>query len=443
MTGSGSADTLIAHGVVLPSAGEAEPIWDGFVAVKDGTVSALGAMSDLPADLRAADVLDARGGVVMPGLINTHTHLAMTVFRGLADDLPLMTWLQDHIFPAEAAHVNGELVYWGAKLACAEMLLSGTTGLADGYFYEDQAALAVEEAGLRAVLGQGVLDFPAPGSPDPTRNLDVAEEFIRRWRDASPRIQPSVFCHSPYTCSPETLTRGKDLARRTGTLFQIHVAETRDEVERIKAERGRSPVRYLDDLGILDESTLAVHGVHIDDADIDILAERRTPMAICVESNMKLASGAAPVSRLLERGVRVSLGTDGAASNNDLNMFGEMRSLALLHKVRGLDPTVLPAGRVLSLAVSGGADALGWSETVGRLAPGCRADLIVLQPDQAHFHPLYHPASHVVYAAAGGEVSAVLVDGRALVRDGRLLTLDLEEVLARTREIAARILGGE
>ncbi|MBU2550152.1 MAG: amidohydrolase [Proteobacteria bacterium] len=434
-------DLLIINACLVTQEPDRGPIPRGFVAVQDGVLAALGSMSDLDPEHGAAKSIDARGGLVMPGLVNTHIHGAMTLFRGLADDLPLMVWLNEHIFPAEAAHVNEELVYWGTKLACAEMLLSGTTGFADGYFLEDQAARAAQEAGLRCVMGQGVIDFPAPGVPDPGKNLKTAREFLEKWRGVSPLIQPSVFCHSPYTCSKETLIGGKELAREFGTIFQIHVSETREEVEQVRSDRGLTPVRYLDDLGLLDESTLAVHCVWVDDEEIDILARRRTPAVVCVESHMKLASGSAPVVRMLARGVNVAMGTDGPASNNNLNMFGEAGTLARLTKVREMDPTALPAARALYLAGPAGAAALGWRDVTGMLKPGLRADLIVLDLSPPHLTPLYRPRSHLVYASNGHEIRTVLVDGRVVVEDGRLIAFDLRETLARVREIADGIRG--
>lgn len=435
----GEMDLLIINGLVLTQEPGAGPRTDSFVAIRDGVVAEVGDMSDPGRPRLAGRVIDAQEGLVMPGLINTHVHAAMSVFRGLADDLPLMTWLNEHIFPAEAAHVNGDLVYWGTKLAVAEMLLSGTTGLADGYFFENQAARAVVDTGIRAVLGQGVLDFPAPGVPDPAQNLAVARDFIDRWQGVSSLVQPSVFCHSPYTCSAETLKRGRALAREKGVIFQIHVAETAAEVAQVSAEHGLRPVAYLDSLGLLDEQTLAVHCVHVDDREMDILAQRRTPVAVCVESQMKLASGVAPVPQLLARGVRLSLGTDGPASNNDLNMFGEMRSLALLFKVTERDPTVLPAATVLQAAGPGGAAALGWGGRVGTLIPGSRADLVVMRSGEPNLFPLYRPYSHLVYAATGREVRTVLVDGRVLVDEGRVVSFDVEETMFRVRELAAGI----
>ena len=432
-------DLLVYNGSILTMDGDAGPIRGGWIAVRRGAIEAVGGPESRPDPKDAVEALNADGGLVMPGLVNGHVHAAMTLFRGLADDLPLMTWLNEHIFPAEAAHVKPELVYWGALLACAEMLRSGTTTLADGYFLEDHALRAFREAGLRAVAGQGVIDFPAPGVPDPSDNIKAAERFVDVWRGEPGLVAPSVFCHSPYTCSAETLTRAKDLARRKNVLFQIHVSETAFEVERSLTDHGLRPVEYLDGLGVLDEATLVVHGVHLSEAEIEILARRRTPVCSCPESNMKLASGLAPLPELLEAGVRLALGTDGPAGNNDLNMFGEMRSAALVYKAQRLDPTVLPARTLLDLAGRSGAQALGLPGPLGILAPGFRADLIVLNFDGPRLHPLYNPYSHLVYAAEGREVRTAIIDGRIVLRDGRVLTFDEERVKARVREIAQSI----
>jgi 5-methylthioadenosine/S-adenosylhomocysteine deaminase len=431
-------DILIRDALVLTLENGAQPIDRGFVAVQGGWIHSVGSMADLPPDLEAGRVIDGRVRMVLPGLVNAHVHGAMTLFRGLADDLPLMTWLNDYIFPAEAAHVSDDLVYWGTLLAAAEMLLCGATAVVDGYFLEDAAARAYRDAGLRTVAGQGVIDFPAPGVPDPADNVAAAARFIDRWQ-GDPLVRPSVFCHAPYTCSARTLTQAKAMAREKGALFQIHVAETAAEVEKLVAEKGLRPVEYLDSLGILDEETLAVHAVHVTDEEIDRLARTGTRVVTCPESNMKLASGMAPVAAMTARGVQVALGTDGPASNNNLNIFAEMRSLALAAKAFGKDPTLLPAGQVLGLAISGGAAALGLTGQIGRIAPGCLADLILVDACPPNLKPMYHPVSHLVYAASGREVRTVLVGGRVVVDEGRPTTIDLKETMARARAIAARI----
>jgi 5-methylthioadenosine/S-adenosylhomocysteine deaminase len=431
-------DLLLANGLVVTLQPDQQPISNGFVAVSDGAVAAVGSMSELKGR-NASRMLDVGGNLIMPGLVNTHCHMPMTVFRGMADDLPLDKWLNEHMFPAESKYVDEDLVYWGSLLACAEMLLSGTTTVADGYFFEHHAARAVKDAGMRAVLAQGVLDFPVPGVHDPAGNIDAARAFIEQWQNESPLIRPSVFCHSPYTCSAETLTKGKDLARQYDVLFQIHVSETAQEVDQSLQEKGKRPVHYLDELGILDSSTLVVHGTNLDESEIDVLAERGAPVAVCVESNMKLASGMVKAVEMLKRGVTLGLGTDGAASNNNLNLFGEIRHLALAAKAYTLDPTVIPAHTIMTLAGPGGAKAIGLENSTGVITPGARADIIELEIRQPHLQPLYNPVSHLAYAASGREVKTVLVDGEVVVENGRITTFDVASAMAHVRKIAGNI----
>jgi len=425
----------------VPDSAEAGIIEDGIVGVRKGRIAELGPRDPAARLPAAAETIDATGKILMPGLVNTHTHLPMALFRGLADDLPLHTWLNEHIFPAEALHVDPESVRLGAMLACAELLLSGTTTCCDGYFLESFVAEAAADAGLRAVLGQGVIDFPAPGVPDPARNVSVAEDFLEQWGKVHARIHPSVFCHAPYTCSEKTLTYAKEAARRRGALFQIHVAETRSEVEQMRADHGLSPVAYLDRLGILDEDTLVVHGVWVDEEDIRILAETGCPVSHNPQSNMKLASGIAPVPKMLDAGICVGLGTDGCASNNDLDLFSEMDTTAKLHKVSTLDPTVLGADQVLKMATIDGAKALGLGAEVGSIEIGKRADLVVVDTDAPHLMPMYRAVSHLVYAARGSDVKDVMIDGRFVVRDRRLLTVDLKDLLDRVSARCRRIGG--
>ncbi|SMC18764.1 5-methylthioadenosine/S-adenosylhomocysteine deaminase [Desulfacinum hydrothermale DSM 13146] len=411
----------------------------GAVAVDGGTVVAAGSQRDLEARYRARETLPMSGHLVMPGLINTHVHAAMTLFRGIGDDLPLKTWLQEVIFPAEARHADDAFVELGTVLACAEMILGGTTTFCDGYFFEEAAARAAARAGIRAVLGQGVLDFPSPDLKDPSRARQRVEAFLDAARSWPPRLRPSLFCHAPYTCGPETLQWVKDLCRRQGLLFQIHVSETQWEVEEIETRYGRRPVFHLDHLGLLDPMTLCAHGVWLDPDEIALLAERGACLSHNVESNLKLASGVAPVPALIQVGVPVGLGTDGCASNNDLDLFSEMALTAKLHKATANDPTVCPARQVLRMATLDGARALGLSHAVGSLEPGKRADLIALRIDRPHLTPLYDPVSHIVYAARSSDVNHVWVDGRRVVQDGRLLTLDVPQLLCEAESVAVTV----
>jgi len=435
-------DCIITNGTVVTVNSNHDVLATGTVCIADGTIRQVlpgGPANSLP---DAGTVLDAGGGIIMPGLVNTHTHLPMTLFRGLADDLPLMTWLSEHIFPAEARHIDPDTVRTGTLLACAEMLLSGTTTCCDGYFYEDHVAKAVRDTGMRAVLGQGIIDFPAPGVPDPSRNVETAVEFVRRWNGASARILPSLFCHSPYTCSPDTIKAAKEKAREAGCLFQIHAAETHAECLQIREKFGTSPIQALDAMGVLDQDTLLVHAIWIDERDIETIAARKSKVTVATQSEMKLASGIAPIARLLEAGVTVGLGTDGSASNNSMDMFCEMDMTAKLHKVHNLDPTVLAASCALALCTIDGARSIGLSELTGSLEVGKRADVIVLDTAKPRLTPLYNPVSHIVYAACGADVRHVLIDGQVLVRDRELISMDLRDILEKGAAAGRRIAGG-
>jgi 5-methylthioadenosine/S-adenosylhomocysteine deaminase len=363
----------------------------------------------------------------------------MILFRGLADDLPLATWLNDYIFNAEGRWLNPENVYTATLLSCAEMVLSGTTTFCDGYFFEDAVAAAVQEFGMRAILGQGIVDFPAPGVPDPEKNIAEAERFIQGWEGKTPLVTPSLFCHSPYTCSEKTLKKARRVADETGTLFQIHVAETQSEVAQIREKHGASPVQYLDSIGTLNSKTLVVHAIWVDDSDIACMAERNVGISVTTESEMKLASGVAPVPAFLKRGIAVGLGTDGCASNNNVDMFQEMDFVAKLHKVKLIDPTLLNARQVLTLATRGSAEAIGLGSHVGSLEVGKKADLIIIDTHKPHLTPLYDPASHLVYAASGGDVRDVIIDGRVLVKDRSLLTIEVEPVIEAVERLARQI----
>ena len=417
-------DIYIYNGTLLTMADGLPLIENGFVHVKQGRIADCGSAATDTADNpvpEGARQIDACGGIIMPGLVNAHTHAPMSMFRGLADDLPLDVWLNEHIFPAEARDINPESVARWTTHSCREMLAGGVTTFCDGYFLEKDAAKAMAKTGIRAVAGQGVVDFPAPGVPDPSNNIDHAWDFIENAGDLSPRVTPSLFCHSPYTCSKQTLVAGKDLARDTGVLFQIHAAEIRAEPGLIKENTGLSVIAYLDSLGILDPETLLVHCVWIDKTDIDIIARRGCAVIHCPESNMKLASGVAPVPDLLAAGITMGLGTDGCASNNDLDMFSEMDTAAKLHKVVRLDPCVMDARTCLKMATIDGAKALGLGEVTGSIRPGKAADIIVVDTSGLHMTPMHDPYSGLVYAARASDISWVMVDGTIRVEKGRLV----------------------
>ncbi len=432
--------TLISNAILIDPALPPRVEDPGWVLLHGERIHSVGAGVPPRGVVEQADCrVNAHRGILLPGLVNAHTHAAMTLFRGLADDLPLMEWLEGVIFPVEAKAVEEESVYWGTLLACAEMIRSGTTSFANAYFYEDSALAAVKESGMRAVLAQGVLDFPAPDCQDPSVAVERAIAFINGCWNEDP-IRCAIFCHSPYTCSPETLVRAKEVSRVHHVPFFIHVSETRWEVEEIRRRFGNTPVRHLKGLGLLDHGSVLIHGVWMDEDEIRILADRGGAVVTCTESNMKLASGIAPLPRFLSYGLRVGLGTDGPASNNDLDMFGEMDLTAKLHKVKGADPTIVDASTVLNLATQGGALALGW-EDVGLLEPGYKADLILLKKDSPHLRPLYNPVSQVVYAATGADVDTVWIGGRLVMEGRRLLTLDLDEIIRNIQLFGSKIRG--
>jgi len=428
------ADLLIHNALVLTLEPGAPPLTEGYVAIRGRRLAAVGRAPhsrDLP---RAREVLNVQGSLVLPGLVNTHCHAPMVWFRGLADDLPLHQWLTEAIFPAESGWLTPERVYLGALLAAAEMIRGGITTVADGYFYAGEVRRALAAAGLRGVAAQGVLDFPVPGVPDPQDNLKVAAAFLNSGADlAAEGISSAVFCHAVYTCGPETLRQAKDLTRERGTRFFIHLAETREEVCEVQRRTGLTPAAYLESLGVLDEGTVAVHAAWLTPAEQCLLARRGVKVSHCPESNLKLAAGVAPIPELLAAGVTVGLGTDGAASNNNLDLWGEMSLAARLHKVWSQDPTVLPAARAVALATREGARVLGLEDAIGTLTPGKEADLIVVDLDQPHLTPLYDPYSHLVYAARAADVRHVMVRGRWLLFNGQLTTLDWPEIAGKIR----------
>ncbi|MFH1490521.1 MAG: amidohydrolase [Pseudomonadota bacterium] len=432
-------DVVIAGGLLVPMVENQKPIDHAGVEIKGDRIIAIKESSGLSPYPEETEIIDARDGIIMPGLINGHTHTAMTIFRGFADDLPLKQWLFEKIFPAEAAHLNLETVYWGTLLGCLEMIASGTTTIADGYFFQDATVRAVHESGLRGLVAQGVIDFPAPGVPDPRDNLRAGRDFIEKWRHFSDLIRPGLFCHSPLTCSDKTLQGGMEISREFGVPLQTHLSETADEVHEIMKKTGRRPLHYLDSLGLANEDLIAVHAVHLDDEELDLLSERRVRMVCVPESNMKLASGVARVPEMVKRGLTVGIGTDGCASNNNLDLFQEMDSAAKVHKVMDMDPVSMGAETVLKMASSWGAKILGLENEIGTLEVGKKADIIVLDMKSPHLVPLYNPFSTLVYSAVGSDVKDVLVNGRILMKDRVFRVLDPEEIMAKVLEIGRKI----
>jgi len=431
-----TADLLITNGIVMTMDPADRIIENGAVAVVGDTITAVGPAGAVGAT-PANETIDARGGIIMPGLVNTHTHAAMTLFRGLADDLPLMDWLNDHIFPAEAL-LNPEKVHAGTLLGCAEMLLSGTTCFCDMYLFEDAVARAACTAGMRAVVGEVLYDFPSPNYGPIEKGFDYTRNLIEAWRD-DPLVTIAVEPHSPYLCAPELLVEAAGIARDHRVPLVIHLSETRNEVNDLRKRYGLTPVGHLANLDVLDANLLACHCVVLSDEDMDLLAAHDVKVSHNPESNMKLASGVSPVAELIARGVCTGLGTDGCSSNNNLDLFTEMDMAAKLHKASRLDPTVMNAATVLRMATIDGARALGLAAVTGSLEVSKKADIILIDTGKPHLTPMYHPVSHLVYAVGGSDVSTTIVNGRVLMQDRRLLTMDLEKVMADARQIAAEI----
>ena len=429
-------DLLITDCVLLPHPGKDTLISPAFIAISGTHIDRIGPMAECPTIVTGTRI-DGQGQLAMPGLVNGHCHAPMTLFRGMADDLALTTWLHAHIFPAEAKYVNPEMVYWCARLAAAEMLLGGITTVADGYFLENEVARAFAETGMRCVAAQGVIDFPAPGVADPAQNIKAAQCFLEQWQGRDPLVTPAVFAHSPYTCANQTLHRAKELTRKYQVPLFIHVAETKDEIDQITHPLATTPIRHLEALGLLDRDTVCVHCVWADDKDLDILAQRQAGVVVCPQSNLKLASGRAPLLAMLERQIRVGLGTDGAASNNSLDMFREMDMAAKIQKISPCNPVAVPAGRILAMATSGGAEALGLSAGHGQLAPGSPADLILIDQQQAHLQP-FHSPNLLVYSAGAADVRTVIVNGQIVIQNRECLTLDLQDTMDRVRRLVVR-----
>jgi 5-methylthioadenosine/S-adenosylhomocysteine deaminase len=433
------ADLLLTNGTILTLTPGSKPISGGALAIVDGRIVAVGTKAQVEIFFGAAKTIDARGGLIMPGLVNAHTHAAMTCFRGIADDLPLMEWLTRYIFPAESKTDGGQ-VYWSTLLACAEMIRSGTTTFCDMYLFEGRVAQAARDAGMRALVGEVLYDFPSPNYGPPEKGLEYTEALINQWRGDS-LIHIAVEPHALYTCSHDLLRRCRDLAGRYGVPMIIHLAESKGELEEVLKKYGKTPVNYMENLGLLSPSLTACHCVWLTEAEMDLLAHRGVRVVHNPESNMKLASGVAPIPELLARGVAVGLGTDGCASNNNLDLFQEMDSAAKLHKVHRLDPTVMPSNVVLEMATLGGAKVLGLEQEIGSLEVGKKADIIILDLHRPHLQPIYNIVSHLVYSATGADVRDVIIDGKMIMQDRKLLTIDEEMVLEKAQEWQNKIVG--
>lgn len=432
--------TIIGNAMVLTMDSEFRFFENGAVVVEDDKIADVGNQDDIFKKYNQTDhkFINARGKLIMPGLINAHTHIPMTIFRGYADDLALHEWLYDYIFPVESKFATAENVRTGSELAVAEMIRCGTTTFNDMYYFADVIAEVCDKSGMRAFISEAVICFPAPNSPTPKNGLENGEFLMNKW-NAHPRITLTAASHSPYSCSGEYIYLAKELADKFNVPFNIHLAETKKEFDDSIKEHGMTPVEYLDDLGVLGENTIAAHGVHLTEKDIETLSNRGVSVVHNPECNMKLASGVAPVSKLLQAGVKIALGTDGVASNNNMDLFEEMNTTAILHKLSEQNPTVMNAQTVVELCTIRGAEVLGVKDQIGSLQKGKKADVIIIDLEQPHALPVYNIYSLIVYSLQGRDVESVMINGEWVMQQRQLTHINEEKVFENTRRIARSI----
>ncbi len=425
-----TVDYIICGEYILTMNKKLDMIHRGAVAIKDARIIDLGTADELLEKYTAGRIMEGEGRVVLPGLVNTHTHAAMVYFRGLADDLPLKQWLEGHIWPAETRWLSPGFVFDAVELACLEMLKGGVTTYCDMYFFGDSTARATKEMGMRAVVGVGIVDFPTVSAKTADEYLANAERFIHDWK-GDEMITPCVAPHSIYTCGPETLKKAKALADTYRVPLQTHLAETEWEVGEIVRRYGKRPVEYLEEIGFFGETVIAAHCIMVKDNEIEILSRRKVGVSHCMESNLKLASGFAPVATMVMEGVKVTFGTDGAASNNDLNIFSEMSTTAKVHKTVANDPSVLDARTILVMATRWGAEVLGLGDSLGSIEKGKLADMITVNLRKPHLVPLYDIYSHLVYSAMASDVETVMVNGKIIVDQGRHTSTEEDRILSK------------
>ncbi|MDN5301316.1 MAG: 5-methylthioadenosine/S-adenosylhomocysteine deaminase [Thermoanaerobacteraceae bacterium] len=420
---------LIKNATLLSMGDKEEPVENVEVAIEKDKIKYIG---EVPEDFYAEKVIDARESLVMPGLIDGHTHIAMSLFRNYADDLPLMEWLKTRIWLLEEK-LTAQDVYWGSMLGVAELIRSGVTCFSDMYFFMEETAKAVEEAGIRAVLARGLVG----GDNDDGRRFEETRKLYKSWHNgAGGRIKVMVGPHAPYTCSPGYLRKVVELARELNVGIHIHIAESADEVEESLKNYGKSPVRHIYDLGLFDIPTVAAHCVHLSDEDIEILAENKVSVVNNPTSNLKLASGFAPVEKMIKKGINVALGTDGPSSNNNLNMFEEMNLAAIINKSVNHDATSIPAITAIKMATVNGAKALGLEKEIASIEVGKKADLIIIDTQKPHFYPRHNIISALAYSAQASDVKTVIVDGKIVMEDYEIKTIDTERIMFEAEKAA-------
>lgn len=434
---------LLKHGTIVTMNDDYDVIQDGAIVIREHEIIAIGATLDIESGYSADTVVDCNGHYILPGLINAHTHVPMTLLRGLADDLRLDVWLLGYVMPVEREFVSPDFVRLGTTLACAEMIRGGVTAFSDMYYFESDIATATVEAGMRAMLCESILKFPVPDAPTFEDSLIYARDFMAKWQGHE-LITATLAPHAPYSTTEEILQRSRDLAKEFDVPLMIHIAETRREVDDHLAQFDKTVVPWVKDVGLFEVPTIAAHCVHLDEHEVRMMRKHGVSVAHCPSANLKLASGIAPISQMIELGVNVAIGTDGPASNNDLDLFEEMRLAALLAKVTPTNPVAVPARQALTMATRNGAQALGLADKVGSLEVGKYADVIVVDASPAHNMPQFHVSednvySRLVYASKASDVRDTIVHGRFLMRDRELMTVDLDAVVAEAQTYAERV----
>lgn len=431
-------DLMISGGKTLLMDNSNRCLENACIAIHATDIIEIGTKEELCPKYNAKKVINAEGSLVMPGFVNCHTHAAMTCFRGIADDLELMDWLNNYIFPAEAKNVNENLAYWGSLLAAAEMIKSGTTTFCDMYIFEDETARAAKEAGMRCLVGEVLFDFPSPSCKTPGEGLAYTRRLAEKWQ-GDPMVNIVVEPHALYTCSPSLLQEAKKIADDYHLMLAMHLLENQSEKDQLQDKFGKSAVSFLQDIDYLNDRLLAFHCVCMALEETKLFAKHNCKVSHNPASNMKLASGISPVPDMLKAGITVGLGTDGCASNNTLDMIREMSTAAKLHKVARLDPTVMNAKTVVRMATIEGAKALNLGNVTGSLEVGKKADIITIGLNKPHLTPIYNEYSHLVYAASGADVDTVIINGKVVMENRRLLTINESDVMNEVRKIAVNV----
>ena len=416
---------------------EEKPYKHGCIVIEKDKIIDLGPKEEIIPKYQNAELINLGNKLIFPGLVNAHTHVPMSIFRGIAEDLPLMVWLKEYIFPIES-RLRKEWVYWGTKLSLIEMIKSGITLFCDMYLFEPEVIKAIEEVGLKVLAGEGLFDFPSPSYGPLEKGFELTQELLENF-DKHPRIKLAVSPHTLYTCSPETVKKCLNIAEKYNAKIHIHLCETKDEIIEVKKKYGKKPIQILHELGGINENLIAIHCVKLTQEEIELMAKKDAKIVHCPESNLKLGSGIAPLTEMLRAGIKLGLGTDGPASNNDLDMFSEMRTACLIQKGLREDPTVIKTNDVLNMSTCWGAEILGFSDT-GKLLPGYKADLAVLDLSHYSMQPDYNPIALLVYNAKSGLVSDLMVDGQWIMRNYKIISIKEEEVIEKVKNIKEEIL---